>query len=370
MSGEELVEILKLYGVMNSASPYGNGHINDTYIVGNLIIQRINTHVFPDYQGLMQNILRVTDFLRRKVIERGGDPLRETLTLVRTLDGRDYVEMPSGIYRAYGLIPDAVSYDSVSPERLYEAARGFGAFQSMLSDFPADQLVETIPNFHNTRSRLENLRAAVKADTVGRAGTVAEEIAFAFSHEKDVDVVLNALEDGRIPLRVTHNDTKLNNVLLDIHTGRAVCVLDLDTVMPGSLLYDYGDALRFGASTAAEDEPNLNLVHFDLANFEAFTRGFLEGIGGNITPGEQELLPFSIRLLTLECGIRFLTDYLEGDTYFKTSRPDQNLDRCRTQFKLVREIEGYEDQMKKIIEKIRRDQDSSKSEPDLHQNEK
>ncbi|MGM9636393.1 MAG: phosphotransferase enzyme family protein [Eubacteriales bacterium] len=370
MSEEQLAEILKLYGINQFATPYGNGHINDTYAVDDLIIQRINTHVFPNYKGLMQNILLITDFLRKKIIENGGDPLRETLTLVQTLDGRNYVEFPSGVYRVYKRIPDAVSYDSVSPGLLYEAARGFGTFQSMLADFPADQLVETIPNFHNTRSRFENLRAAVKADAVGRAEAVSDEIAFAYSHEKDVDVVLNAIADGRIPLRVTHNDTKLNNVLLDIHTGKAVCVLDLDTVMPGSLLYDYGDALRFGASTAAEDERDLNLVHFDLSNFEAFTKGFLEGIGGNITPCEQELLPFSIRLLTLECGMRFLTDYLEGDTYFKTSRRDQNLDRCRTQFKLVREIEGYEDQMKKLIEKIKFDLASSPSETVLHQNEK
>lgn len=353
MSGEEIAEILKLYGINHSAVPYGNGHINDTYAVDDLIIQRINTHVFPNYKGLMQNILLVTDFLRKKIVEKGGDPLRETLTLVQTPDGRNYVELPSGVYRVYKRIPDAVSYDSVSPSLLYEAARGFGAFQSMLADFPADQLIETIPDFHNTRRRFENLRAAVKADVMGRADSVSEEIAFAYSHEKDVDVVLNALADGRIPLRVTHNDTKLNNVLLDAHTGKAVCVLDLDTVMPGSLLYDYGDALRFGASTAAEDEQNLDLVHFDLDNFEAFTKGFLEGIGGNITSCEQELLPFSILLLTLECGMRFLTDYLDGDTYFKTSRSGQNLDRCRTQFKLVREIEGFESRMKEIIEKIR-----------------
>lgn len=345
----DIRKILPFYGLSGDALPFGNGHINDTYIAGDLVIQRINTDVFGDYRGLMRNILLVTAHLREKAAARGGDPDREVLTVVPALDGRPFVESPEGVFRACRRICGGESYDTATPELFYEAAKGFGQFQAMLADFPAGELAETIPGFHNTRDRFNKLCAAAAADPCGRAAGVRAEIGFAMARERDVDVVNDAIREGRIPLRVTHNDTKLNNVLMDKDTHKALCVLDLDTVMPGSLLYDYGDALRFGASTAAEDERDLSKVGFDLTLFEAFSDGFTEGIEGRITDAERELLPFSVKLLTLECGMRFLTDYLEGDHYFKTVREGQNLDRCRAQFALVAEIERAEPRMREIL---------------------
>lgn len=348
----ELQKILDQYGVKESEMPFGNGHINNTYVVGDLVVQRINTDVFHDYKGVMDNILAVTDFLRQKISAEGGDPERETLTVVPTIDGRNYVVEDEGVFRAYRRILNATSHDFASYDLLREAGKGFGHFQTLLSDFPVDQLNETIPDFHDTRKRFDALCSAIHMDICGRVESVKEEIGFALSRKEDVGVIMNALSDGSIPYRVTHNDTKLNNVLLDDVTGKAVCVLDLDTVMPGSLLFDFGDALRFGASTAAEDEQDLTKVDFDLSAFRAFSEGFLQEIGSDITDQEIQLLPFSVKLLTLECGMRFLTDYLQGDTYFKTSRPGQNLDRCRTQFRLVEKIEENLPVMGEIISEI------------------
>lgn len=350
---EKISNILtSYYGINDMPNPFGNGHINDTFVAGDNIIQRINTNIFEDYDGLMNNIMLVTDHLKRKAAEKGGDPDREVLTVVPTVDRKTYVKTEEGVFRVYKLIKDATSYDEITPERFYEAGRGFGNFQTMLSDFPADKLVETIHDFHNTRTRFDAFVRAVKSDKVGRADSVLKEITFVLEREKYVDTVNTAIKDGKIPLRVTHNDTKLNNVLLDNESGRAVCVLDLDTVMPGSLLFDYGDALRYGASTAAEDETDLSKVSFDLERFETFTAGFKEGICGRITGEEIRLLPFSVKLMTLECGMRFLTDYLSGDEYFKISRKDHNLDRARTQFRLVWDIEQKEDKMAEIVARV------------------
>ena len=348
-------EILNAFGIDSMLIPFGNGHINDTYITEDraYILQRINTSIFNDPKGLTNNVVLITGYLKNWLSANGGDPERETLTPIPTKDGAWFFRADDGAcYRVYRTIQDAVSYESATPELFYQAAKGFGRFQKMLSGFPADRLKETIPDFHNTRSRFEALRTAVDADRFSRVAEAKAEIEFCYAREADTDVIVTAIKEGKIPLRVTHNDTKLNNVMMDKASGTAVCVIDLDTVMPGSLLYDYGDALRFGASTAAEDERDLSLVHFDLTLFETFTKGFLEEVGDRLTASEAALLPFSVKLITMECGMRFLTDYLSGDTYFKTSRPGQNLDRCRTQLKLVAEIEEKTPEMKRIVADI------------------
>ena len=349
-------EILRHFDISLDPSAYGNGHINDTYIVHsqpNYILQRINKKVFTNPPAVMQNIQGVTEFLRKKILAEGGNPDRETLTLIPTVDGASYYLHTDGeYYRVYKFIEGATSYDLVeNPMQLYHAAKAFGKFQNMLADYPADSLNETIVDFHNTRVRYDQFKTALAKDASGRAKNCAPEIAFVLEREKDAGVIVDALADGSIPLRVTHNDTKLNNVLLDDKTGEGVCVIDLDTVMPGSLLYDYGDALRFGGSSGAEDERDLSKIWFDTEKFTAFTRGFIEALP-SITDRELELLPFSIKLMTLECGSRFLADYLNGDVYFKTHCEDHNLVRARTQFKLVKEIEDKMDELNAIVSEI------------------
>ncbi len=351
-----LSDIIRKFRIDVSIEPYGNGHINDTYIAESdpkYILQRINNSVFKNPEQVMSNITGVTEHLRKKITDAGGNPERETLNLVKTVDGKSFYKADDGNYfRMYKFIEGAVSYDSVeNPAQLYEAARAFGKFQSMLSDYPVDKIYETIPDFHDTGKRYAALEAAVDKDVVGRCGLVEKEIEFAFARRQDTNVIVDAIAAGKVPVRVTHNDTKLNNVMLDEKTGEGVCVIDLDTVMPGSLLYDYGDALRFGASSGAEDECDLDKIWFDLELFEAFTKGFLEEVGSNLTDEEIKLLPFSAKLMTYECGIRFLTDYLSGDTYFKIHRKNHNLDRARTQFKLVADMEKKMDTMSGIIKK-------------------
>ena len=348
--------ILKHFNVELTPNAYGNGHINDTYLIKTnpgYILQKINTNVFHDPVSVMENIKRVTDHLRLKITAAGGNPDRETLTVIDTVDGKPFYKDEGGnYYRMYIFIEGARSYDIVeNPMQLYNAAKAFGNFQMMLSDFPADELHEVIPNFHNTVSRYTDFKRAVADNLSGRADTCRNEIDFVLSREPDASVVVDDIASGKIPLRVTHNDTKLNNVLLDETTGEGVCVIDLDTVMPGSLLYDFGDALRFGGSSGAEDEPDLGKIWFDLEKFEYFTRGFLETLD-TITTRELELLPFSVKLMTLECGSRFLADYLNGDTYFKTHYPEHNLVRARTQFKLVSDIETKHDRMMEIVQNI------------------
>ncbi len=352
----DLNEILSHFAVNVKTQPYGNGHINDTYLVEGLpctILQRINTSIFKKPDEVMANIAAVTAHLRRKIEEAGGDPERETLTLVPTLDGKPYYIAPDGdCYRMYHFIKGAKSFEQAeNPEMFAASAHAFGKFQRMLSDFPADQLYEVIPHFHDTPDRLRQFREALERDAAGRAASVKPEIDFVLAHADCVSCVVDAIADGSVPLRVTHNDTKLNNVMLDEVTHEGVCVIDLDTVMPGSMLYDFGDALRFGASTGAEDETDLSKIEFDLTYFEAFTKAFIEELGDTMTARERELLPFSALLLTLECGMRFLTDYLNGDTYFRIHREHHNLDRCRTQFKLVADMETKLDEMAKIVAK-------------------
>lgn len=349
-----LKEIIKHFSTESSIEPYGDGHINDTYLAETnpkFILQRLNNNVFKQPEMVMRNIGLVTEHIRKKISAAGGNPDREGLTLVKTLEGEDFYKADDNNYfRVYKFIEDATSYNAVeNPLQFYNAAKSFGKFQNMLSDFPADKLFETIPDFHNTRIRFNNLKKAIEEDKCGRVKETEAEIEFALARESDVDTIVNGISDGSIPLRVTHNDTKLNNVMLDNNTGEGVCVIDLDTVMPGSLLYDYGDALRFGASTGSEDEVDLSKIWFDIELFTFFTRGFLEELGSVITKRELELLPYGAKIMTYECGIRFLTDYLSGDTYFKIHHEKHNLHRARTQLKLVSDIEEKMKTMNIII---------------------
>ena len=353
MEKKELEQVTRAYRLPEDMKPYGNGHINDTFVdpEHRYLLQRINTSVFENPKELMENIRNVTEFLKQKIRAEGGNPERETLTVIPTADGRDFYQTEDGrAFRVYRFVGNTITVEEgKTVENLYQAGIGFGHFQRMLSDFPVEKLHETIPDFHHTPKRLAALKEAVQKDPVGRAASVREEISFALEHEDWANVVLQGMEEGSIPVRVTHNDTKINNILFDEVTGKAICVIDLDTVMPGSLLYDFGDGLRMGGSTAAEDEPDLKLVHFDETCFEAFARGFLLEMKDTITETERKLLPFSVKLMTYECGVRFLTDYLNGDTYFKIHRPGQNLDRARNQFCLVKEIDKKEQKLLEMV---------------------
>lgn len=354
-----IVEIAKQFALDRepvSAEPYGCGHINDTYCVyaadKRYILQRINHNIFPDVAGLMGNIQRVTETVRASVVAAGGDPERECLQIIPTKDGKPYWEFEGHYYRMYVFVEQTLSLQKVeNPVHFYYAAVAFGRFQCQLADFPAETLCEVIPNFHNTASRYRDFEAAVAADKMGRAASVADEIAFVRARKADTEVLVNLLASGELPLRVTHNDTKLNNVLLDETTGKPLAVIDLDTVMPGSALYDFGDSIRFGTNPAAEDEKDLTKVFCNVDLFEQYTKGFLEACGESLTAKEKELLPFSGYLMTLECGMRFLADYLNGDTYFKIHYPEQNLDRCHTQFKLAADIQQKTDELSAIVAK-------------------
>ena len=357
---EDVLAAFDFGGEVAGALRYGEGHINDTFAVyvqrldgeaRRFILQRINTGVFTNPERLMQNIEGVTAFLRKKIVAGGGDPERETLTVIPTRDGRlFYTDTEGGAWRCYPFIEGGVCLQKAeTAEQFAAAGRSFGRFLRLLEDYPADTLYETIDKFHDTRDRLAKFRAALEADALGRAKDVPEEIRFVLDRAEDCAVLMDQLEAGKLPLRVTHNDTKLNNIILDKETGEGLCVIDLDTIMPGLALNDYGDSIRFGATTAAEDEPDLSKVHFDLSLYTAYTRGYLEAAGDALTPAEKENLPWGAKLMTLECGIRFLTDYLQGDTYFKIHRPGHNLDRCRTQFKLVADMEREWETMHEIV---------------------
>ena len=342
--------------------PFGNGHINDTFLLTSevrkmgrmkVILQRMNKKVFEDPVLLMENIMGVTSYLRDKITESGGDPDRETLSVIPALDGKPFYKDSFGDYwRSYVFNTDAASYDQVEdPEQFYQSGVAFGNFQRLLADYPADTLFEVIEGFHDTKARFEVFKRAVREDVMGRAAKAQEEIHFVLDREELAGYLGECQERGELPLRVTHNDTKLNNVMIDNKTGKGVCVIDLDTVMPGLAVNDFGDSIRFGASTAAEDETDLSKVSCSMELFEAYTKGFIEGCGGSLTAREIELLPMGAKVMTYECGMRFLTDYLQGDVYFKTHRADHNLDRCRTQFKLVQDMEEKWKLMKEIVAK-------------------
>jgi len=349
-------ELLRILGCFQldsapvSCERYGHGHINRTYLVTTAaekryILQRINNQVFPDVAGLMENISLVTEHIRA----RSSDP-RGALSLVPTLDGAAYAIQEDGYWRIYEFVEHSVCRQiSGTVEDFYESAVAFGRFQHQLADFPAEKLHEVIPDFHNTPNRYRLFREVLERDPLGRAAEVQAEIAFALAREEEMATLQHLRDSGSLPIRVTHNDTKLNNVLLDEDTGKPLCVVDLDTVMPGLSLYDFGDSIRFGASTAAEDEKDLSRVNMSLEYFRMYTRGFLEACPG-LTPMELRMLPMGAKTMTMECGLRFLTDYLDGDHYFSTSYAGQNLDRCRTQFKLVSDMEKKWDEMQAIVQ--------------------
>ena len=341
-------------GRFRSAEPYGSGHIHDTFCVTlddndqevRIILQRINTGIFKDPVAVMENIARVTDHLRSRLAGE-ADAGRRVLQLIATRDGASWhVDADRRYWRAYRFIEQAHTFDSVhSPRQAWEAAKAFGEFQRLLADFPAPRLHESIPDFHNTAQRFSALEQAVEADAAGRCEAARSEIVFAMART----TLVHALLDAGLPERVTHNDTKLNNVLLDDATGAGLCVIDLDTVMPGLAAYDFGDMVRTMTCAAPEDEHDLARVAMEFELFDAVLRGYLEGAGSFLTTEESKSLIAGAKVIVFEQGIRFLADYLAGDTYYKISRPEQNLDRCRTQFKLLASIELQEDEMTHLL---------------------
>ncbi len=358
----EIIEQFALPAGEMEAAPYGNGHINDTLRVivhtqegdKRYILQRVNSYVFPKPIEVIENIEKVTAYLSEIIKAEGGDPERETLTLMETKDGKHYTLAQEGeLWRMYLFIEGTKSVDLPDTEALFRlSGAAFGKFQQQLGGFDASTLHETIVDFHNTPARYAQLEDAIARNEAGRLEQVAQEIAFCRKYEQEVHVLLDALKAGEIPLRVTHNDTKLNNVLLDAESGEGVCVIDLDTVMPGLAAYDFGDSIRSGASTAAEDETDLEKVQFSLPMFKAFAEGFLAEAGAALNAKEKALLPMGAKLMTLECGMRFLADHLNGDKYFKVHRENHNLDRARTQFALVGHMEELWDEMAAIIQAI------------------
>ncbi len=358
MAEETLQQALSAFGLNPAvqAARYGCGHINDTFLVEpetgcRYILQRISSAAFPQPEKVMENMVGVTTYLRRQLLENGEDADRGTLTLQPARDGKLWFTDSEGrMWRMTIFIEDTECLQKVeTPEQFEQSARAFGRFQRQLGGYPADTLHETIARFHDTENRLNNFKKALEADKLGRAAQVAEEIKFVQDHAQDCSVCMQALRQGILPLRVTHNDTKLNNVLFDSATGKVACVIDLDTIMPGLSINDFGDSIRFGANHSSEDEKDLSKVNFDLELYRVYARGFLEEAAGVLTDAEIGYMPWGAKLMTLECGIRFLTDYLEGDVYFHTTRPGQNLDRCRTQFKLVRDMENNWQDMCDIV---------------------
>ncbi len=353
---QQIVSSFALRGRVQSVGPCGHGHINETYelvcedrgVRTRYVLQRINHHVFKDVPALMDNVRRVTQHVRAK------QP--RALALVPRHDGQFVHRDSAGDWwRIYDYVEGAVTVERVTTEaQAREAARAFGEYQALLVDLPGGRLHDTIPNFHHTRSRFETLRRAVAEDTQGRAASVRAEIDFAVAREADTDVLLGLLARGELTERVTHNDTKINNVMLDDVTGRCAAVIDLDTVMPGLSLYDFGDMVRTAASSTAEDNPDPTQMHVVLPYFRALVEGYLESAGGVLNAVERAHLGFAGKLLAFETGLRFLTDHLQGDVYFRIKRPGHNLDRARTQFALVKSIEDNAEAMRGIVEAAER----------------
>jgi hypothetical protein len=359
-----IVQKFQFEGIFIHALPYGNGHINDSYAAHfhlpsggdkRYLLQRINQNVFKNPGQVMDNIVRITRHLREKISQEGGNPERETLNIIPTVNGNSYHVTENGDYwRAFILIEGANTYERVEqPELAYQASKAFGKFQRLLSDFPPDSLHETIPDFHHTLKRFTAFQEAIQKDIMNRAADVKNEIAFVMQRADETSTVVDLLTEGQLLQRVTHNDTKLDNVLIDDQSGKSICVIDLDTVMPGPVLYDFGDSIRSGANPAVEDDEDLNHVYLDLTLFECYARGYLEEIRSHLTLLEIEHLAFSARLITLEQTIRFLMDYINGDIYYKIHRPDHNLHRCRNQMQLLKDMEKKYDQMVQIVDRYR-----------------
>ncbi|MEA2012281.1 MAG: aminoglycoside phosphotransferase family protein [Verrucomicrobiota bacterium] len=349
----------RIYGDFIEGVPYGSGHINDTFAVSynqagdkmRYIFQRINHNIFKNPEALMENIDRVTRHQQKKLEEHSSNVSRQTLSLVPSSDGKPFsIDTDGNYWRVYLFIENAETYDIIeNEEQAFQAAKAFGKFQEELVDIPGDRLNETIPDFHNTSKRYEALEEAIEADEFNRVKSAVKEIKFALERKADAAILLDLSKEGKIPERITHNDTKLNNVMIDDKTGEGICVIDLDTVMPGLVLYDFGDLVRTSTSPAAEDERDLSKVKMQINMFEALLKGYMSTAGGFLNQTEKEYLPFGGKLITLEIGVRFLTDYLSGDAYFKTHRDGQNLDRCRTQFKLVSSIEEQMNEMNNLV---------------------
>jgi len=358
-------EVLKIASEFNLGSaPTGfsectDGHINGTFFVDTAdgkkyVIQRINTGIFKDPDGLMRNVIGITEHIRRKLAVEGGDVERGTLHFIKTVSGDNYYEdrENGSAWRAYVYVDGVESFQSAGSTDVFsQVGRAFGHFQMQLADYDASGLCETIPNFHNTPSRYVDFEAALVRNASGRADRAADAVEFVKAHKDVCSYIADRIAAGVLPLRVTHNDTKLNNILIDKATGKPICIIDLDTVMPGSVLFDFGDAIRFGASSAAEDEKDLSAVFMREDMFEAFAGGFIGGLEGSLTDTEILELPMGALVITLETGIRFLTDYLDGDTYFRTHYPEHNLDRARNQFKLVADMEEKMPEMLKTVKK-------------------
>lgn len=365
MNLEELKKVctnFEIEGIPVRYTQLTDGHINDTYYVdfmfrdghfGKYILQKLNTKIFKNYMQLTDNVESVCEFLKGKVIAEGGDPTRNTLTFIRSKNGKYlYDGGDEGCWRMSLFITGATAHQSADlPGLLYSSAKGFGHFQYQLSSYPAETLFETIPNFHNTVSRLEDFKKAVADNAAGRLDLCRDTVDKTLSLSKYASMITDAIAKGDIPLRVTHNDTKLNNIMIDDITGEAACVIDLDTVMPGSMLYDFGDSIRFAASNGAEDEPNLDLVYLRLDLYDDYVHGYIDGVGENITVNEIKMLSVSALILTYELVLRFLGDYLNGDTYFKISYPEHNLVRAKAQLKLCLDMEAKLDKMNEIVRK-------------------
>lgn len=360
---QEISKQFQIYGEIQHAETFKIGHINETYSATydqggtrvRYIHQKINSHVFQNPPAVMKNLMRVTTHLRRKLeLQEAADITRRSLILIPTRTGQSFYRNGSNeFWRTFVFVEGVQTFESVqTPEQAFQAGRAFGEFQSLLVDLPGGRLIETIPNFHNTRKRFSALQQAIHKDHYNRAREAKAQIDFALARENLVDVILDAMTRGRIPERITHNDTKFNNVMLDVKTGEAMCVVDLDTVMPGCALYDFGDMVRTTTSPTLEDEKDLIKVSMNMPIFKKLAEGYFSSAGSFLTQAEKNLMAFAGKLITFEIGIRFLTDFLSGDTYFRIHRPGHNLDRCRTQFKLVESIEQQEKAMQKFVDKL------------------